>query len=303
MKRISAALAFAVFAVACADPAGPVTRTLETTAPLLAVTSEVITHVPGNSPNPPVGPWGTVQLCKNSDVGGSFVFTLSENGTASIIGTNPRTIVIPTGGGTVCTDIYLSVVDNVDGTTPRAEEVTITETANAAAPIAGIDIIRYLQSSTTYTQNPHLNDTPNPWTAGTLTAVVKINNDMARKVTFINRAPASTGDEGCTPGYWKQEHHFDSWPGAYTQNTLINTALSTTIFPATMTLLQALEANGGGINALARHAAAALLNAASTGVDYPMSVAQVQTTVDGPGSIEARKNIFEGNNELGCPLN
>ncbi len=40
-------------------------------------------------------------------------------------------------------------------------------------------------------------------------------------------------------------------------------------------MLQALEATGGGVNALARHAVAALLNASNPDVDSDFTVAQV----------------------------
>lgn len=58
-----------------------------------------------------------------------------------------------------------------------------------------------------------------------------------------------------------------------------------------------------------RHAAAALLNAASGGVDYPISTAEViarfQAAFDAGtnSAYQAQKNEFEDFNRLGCPLN
>jgi hypothetical protein len=110
------------------------------------------------------------------------------------------------------------------------------------------------------------------------------------------------GGDGCTPGYWKQEQHFDSW--AVPTSTLINTALETNIFPSGMTLLQALNAGGGDINALARHAAAAYLNAVSGDVDYGYTLAEIKEIIDdAPGDIEGAKNLLAAANEAGCPLN
>jgi hypothetical protein len=65
---------------------------------------------------------------------------------------------------------------------------------------------------------------------------------------------------------------------------------------------------GGGNNALARHAVAALLNSASGGVDYEFSTAQVLDIVQGDGayaglSVEQRKDLLAVANERGCPLN
>jgi hypothetical protein len=75
-----------------------------------------------------------------------------------------------------------------------------------------------------------------------------------------------------------------------------------------LTLEQALKLGGGGINALIRHAVAALLNAAhpdvnSTAFPTPAHViAATQAAVSG-GTVEATKNAFEAANEAGCPLN
>ena len=72
------------------------------------------------------------------------------------------------------------------------------------------------------------------------------------------------------------------------------------------TLLQALQANGGGINALARHAVAALLNASSPDVSYPYTVDEViemTQAVNDSESFKATKYLFENANEAGCPLN
>lgn len=108
---------------------------------------------------------------------------------------------------------------------------------------------------------------------------------------------------GCTPGYWKQTQHFDSWPAAYTPNMLFDDAGFDNAFPG-MTLLQVLEQGGGGLNALGRHTVAALLNAAS-GVSG-FAAADVQNAFndnwDGP-FVETLKNILARLNELGCPLN
>ncbi|MGH7201833.1 MAG: hypothetical protein ACREJB_14595, partial [Planctomycetaceae bacterium] len=68
------------------------------------------------------------------------------------------------------------------------------------------------------------------------------------------------------------------------------------------TLLDALNSGGGGMNALLRHSTAALLNAASPGVDYAISVPQVISLVQeafATGDFESAKDLFESHNELG----
>ena len=119
------------------------------------------------------------------------------------------------------------------------------------------------------------------------------------------------GSEGCTPGYWKQSQHFDSWPSDFGPNSPFFGALENA-FPG-KTLLQVLSqpASTGGQNALnnlGRHTVAALLNAISDDIDYPISATDViaQFNAVFPGTdaaYEAQKNIFAGFNELGCPIN
>ena len=73
--------------------------------------------------------------------------------------------------------------------------------------------------------------------------------------------------EGCTPGYWKQPQHLDSWvPTGYDPGQSIYSAFE--VGPSDIALLQALKLKGGGWNAFWRHAVAALLNAAHPDVLY-----------------------------------
>lgn len=114
---------------------------------------------------------------------------------------------------------------------------------------------------------------------------------------------AAGGGEGCTPGYWKQAHHFGSWTAPYTPSTLFS-AVFENAFPG-KTLLQVLETGGGGLEALGRHTVAALLNAASPGVSSDLTVSQVIAKFNAVfpgGNYEALKNEFAGFNEQGCPL-
>jgi hypothetical protein len=131
--------------------------------------------------------------------------------------------------------------------------------------------------------------------------------------------PDGGGGEGCTPGYWKQPQHFDSWPAPYDPSIRFSEVFDRTIrvrwsqrgkpsIIADPTLLQALGAKGGGINALARHAVAALLNAQSPDVSFDYSVAEVialvQRAVDSGSKpqIERAKDRLADANEQGCPL-
>lgn len=116
--------------------------------------------------------------------------------------------------------------------------------------------------------------------------------------------PPPTGGQGCTPGYWKQSQHFDSWTG-YSPNTQFS-AVFENAFPG-KTLVQVLGLGGGGLNALGRHTVAALLSASSPGVDYgvatPAEVIAAFNAVFPGGDYETLKNRFAAFNEAGCPLN
>lgn len=121
------------------------------------------------------------------------------------------------------------------------------------------------------------------------------------------------GGEGCTPGYWKQDQHFDSWPSAYSTSTTFSSVFGRDIAIrlnkqtiTNPTLLQALMAQGGNVNAAARHTVAALLNAASTGVSYDLTASEVIALFQAnypDGELDAMKDQLEKYNEQGCPLN
>jgi hypothetical protein len=84
-----------------------------------------------------------------------------------------------------------------------------------------------------------------------------------------------------------------------------DTVFGVDFFSPDITLEDALNLGGGGVNALARHAVAALLNAAQG--FYPLTEAQVIAAVQAAfadqSTIESTKNDLASKNELGCPLN
>jgi hypothetical protein len=120
--------------------------------------------------------------------------------------------------------------------------------------------------------------------------------------------PFVGGDEGCTPGYWKQPQHLDSWLATgYATTDLFNDVFNVTTFPS-KTLLEVLSQGGGGVRALGRHAVAALLNASSPEVDYELTEVEVLLSVNEEltngteASIELLKNDLDLFNNEGCPL-
>jgi ABC-type transport system substrate-binding protein len=118
--------------------------------------------------------------------------------------------------------------------------------------------------------------------------------------------------QACTPGYWKQPQHFDSWVGFNTTDTLGSVFTNTSPYENT-TLLDALSFQGGpGLDGakriLLRTAVAALLN--STSINYPLTTAEVISAVDNALASGDRNTILavaaQGdaiNNAFPCPLN
>jgi hypothetical protein len=124
---------------------------------------------------------------------------------------------------------------------------------------------------------------------------------------------AVPGDEGCTPGYWK--NHPDCWECFDPETPLCDVFT----VPAELQeefcdddLMDAMNYGGGpGVEGAARnlfrHATAALQNACDADVAYPLTVAGVIDLVNDAlatgdrGEIDAAKNILAGYNEAGCP--
>jgi VCBS repeat-containing protein len=120
---------------------------------------------------------------------------------------------------------------------------------------------------------------------------------------YVQVVESENGTEGLTPGYWKQNQHFDDWiglnPGDRYEKVFGVDA------PGCPTLLDALQANGGGANALLRHSTAALLNAAHPNIEYAYAKAEIISMVRGAfasGNYESVKNEFEAENEKGADL-
>ncbi|MBI5139501.1 hypothetical protein HZA26_02740 [Candidatus Nomurabacteria bacterium] len=105
----------------------------------------------------------------------------------------------------------------------------------------------------------------------------------------------------CSPGYWKQGQHFDSWAG-YSPNQQFSSVFENA-FPG-KTLVQVLSQGGGGLNKLGRSTVGALMNAGS--VDFPYTQAAVINMFNSvyPGSASAYEEVIS-KFELAenCPLN
>src|SRR5215216_6077860 len=107
--------------------------------------------------------------------------------------------------------------------------------------------------------------------ADTITA----STETSTETTTTPPPPPPPGGEGCTPGFWK--NHPEAWAGTgYSPTTTLGSVFAG-LPPAyaSLTFAQALDLGGGGLDALLRQAVAALLNASSPDVDYPLTAAEV----------------------------
>jgi hypothetical protein len=129
-------------------------------------------------------------------------------------------------------------------------------------------------------------------------------------VDVVCRPPV--GDEGCTPGYWK--NHPEDWTGFTTGQSLESVFdVPNSLGLDSVSLMSALEFGGGpgtlgASKILFRAAVAALLNSSSSGVDYPLTTAQVISQVNAALATLDRDTILalatdlDNKNNGGCPL-
>lgn len=121
----------------------------------------------------------------------------------------------------------------------------------------------------------------------------------------VNALPVCEVFEGCTLGYWK--NHTDRWVSCggltLTPSTKYNTIFTSA--NTDLTLLQALNSKGGGINNLYRQSVAALLNACHPDVNYELSYSQVISGVNAAisgGTAGSYATYLDELNNAGCPL-
>jgi hypothetical protein len=163
----------------------------------------------------------------------------------------------------------------------------------------------------TATATPTNTATPTPTDTATATPT---NTPTPTATNTPTNTPTPDPGDGCTPGYWRQSQHFDSWVGFTTNQTLESVFNVPDSFGLdNHSLVQALQFNGGSGNkgaaqTLLRAAVAALLNSANSNVDYPLTTDQVIAAVN--AALTGNRNAMltlaaqlDSYNNLGCPLN
>jgi len=109
------------------------------------------------------------------------------------------------------------------------------------------------------------------------------------------------GDHGCTPGFWKNQTNV--WSG-FSPGDSFNAVFGVN-YNSSLTLGDALSLGGGGFDALARHATAALLGAAHPDVDYGLTSSEIIALVQqafATNDPEPTKNTLDGLNNAGCSI-
>jgi len=271
------------FLTACSDSPTAPTASPVPLKPAFLV-GDVVGTLVNNVPQP-----GRLTICKEGNVNGTFTVTHVNvsGGTGTSAGAG---FVVATG------ECRIAAVGN--SASGSAIEVTVNETSAGLVSTSEQDVV---DADGSGPGAPVVGSQFSPRAANPYT----INIIHGTRLTFVNHVEPP-GNEGCTPGYWKQEQHFGNWAPVSLGQTFAGAGFT---FGFTGTLLEGLNANGGGINALARHAAAAYLNSFSSGVDYAYTTAQVLAIANGTGiysglSVEARKDLLAAANEGvgGCPL-
>jgi hypothetical protein len=137
-------------------------------------------------------------------------------------------------------------------------------------------------------------------------------NDITASATDSVTVKPPPGNEGCTPGFWK--NHPEAWVGFTTGQTLESVFdVPDALGLDNATLLEALSFQGGSGNVgaariLLRAAVAALLNAASPDVDFTLTTAEVIAQVNTALASQDRATMLalatdlDAANNLGCPL-
>jgi len=217
--------------------------------------------------------------------GHSYVFDVTDKS-----GTFSTTVTLSAGGP--CTTLF-NVLENAGAQSP----FTITELSSAGSTLTAVGVTG---GSFAFDLN-----------ARSVTVNVVVGSVIT--VTFVN-SPAR-GNQGCTPGYFKQSQHFSAW-GSFTQTQSVSSVFSGAISSlASESLLDALQGGGGpGLagaeTILLRAAVAALLNASNSGVSYALTVTQVVTEVNTALASGDRDTILLlasrldafNNGTGGCPL-
>ena len=271
----------------------------------MAPTDPALRRAAGPLLNEQEGPTSGAKVCKLGPAG-TYQFQVTSTGGGTLLVSN---FSLAAGS---CEWIWVGD-DPAPLTTITVSEVNIP---------AGIQVTSIEVRST-------FSDVPTTYT-GTTQVSFQVDATNSATVIFTNGEtpppppPPPGGGEGCTPGYWKQSQHFDSWAATGFQTTQkvgdVFTgagAYKVDGTPASkFTLLQALSfpddpgsSIDGAAQLLLRAAVAALLNASHPDLSFGMTTAEIISAVNEALASRDRATILALQQELddannqGCTLN
>jgi hypothetical protein len=249
------------------------------------------------------GPLGTYDFHTSVVGGGLAVF-------------GDRSIVFATTPPSPNTSLLYYMYFPVDASTwpgLTTAQVTIDEVNMPANRV--VDSIRVVRNGTFL-----------PPLLGTSSVTVETNYSDVIIVKFyhstVQGPPPPPLGKGCTPGYWKQDQHFDSWVPTGLKTTDLVGKLFSNAYLYTLdgkqmskyTLVEALSFKGGSgtdgaAQILLRAAVAAELNAKYQGMGYPVTAGAIITAVQNALASNNRGTMIllaarlDEMNNLGCVLN
>jgi hypothetical protein len=208
----------------------------------------------------------------------------------------------------VTCDLSLELSNIEDHNVNKVDIETITLNGRHGPIIEGTESIagEFLSINLDAKQAVQALGSPVPGTRAFVRVQGKARDDIFTSQCTVTIA----GDQGCSPGYWK--NHSVSWPAGFAPSDKFVRVFGvdpSVLTQPEITLIQALQASGGGANTLLRHGTAALLNAAHQDVFYPLSegrvIAWVRNALDpgNPDRISVLASELADYNALGCPLN
>jgi hypothetical protein len=223
-----------------------------------------------------------------------------EDDAVLTVAENPVCTIIPPIGNPECGSTGNTLTaDVVGGRMPYVYDWSVSGTGWQITGGDGTATITYTAGS-------------DPLVPGFFQLMVTDANDCVTDCDLEVFCDPPQGGEGCTPGYWKQPHHFDDWTAPYDPGDLFSAHFDDAFSGKTLlTVLSQPASSPPGpnqLNSLGRHTVAALLNAASDGVSFDFTVQEVINLFNDtyPGTIaeyNALKNQFASANESGCFLN
>jgi len=240
--------------------------------------------------------------CGTSTIQLHFTGNFMDNGPFSV----PYTIAFNcTDGGPAIPSISETATGTVVNAVPGVVNGTFDITVTQAAALAGRTCL--------------VSGTATLFQGGVQYNTVAITDPAGLTEFKVECAPPPRVT-GCTPGYWKQDQHFDSWPSGVTPSQYLKQYFTGTI-PLTfggkslgnIKLLDGLKMKGGsGLEGarqiLMRAAVAAYLNSLKN-FNYQFSTSEVVNMVNTALASSSRDLIIltaaklDLANNAGCPLN